>query len=188
MVAVSSSALATSALVLSLTSASSQESGSFLNSTSTPKTTTELISSTISSDPTSINNLTANVAAPAIANLLQPSDVSSTTLLAASLGVGTSVDALIEQSNDAFANKIEEITSKPLASISTEPLKILQPVESNDNADAGGSVQDANTTSTTTFTSATDQTNATTVASAYTRTANYGNTSSGGSGSFSLAV
>lgn len=115
----STTSVANSALVFGLSNGISYPSP-FGASNNSPNTITALVAGSVSSNPANINNLTANVAAPAVADFLLADDVSLNTLLATNLGTGTSIDSILEQGNNAFAADISAITSEPLASLVPE--------------------------------------------------------------------
>lgn len=122
MVAVSSSTLANSALVLGLNTTSSPRSISTSTSVNTPKTIADVVSSTLGTSGGSLNTALANNASPATANYVSTNNLSTTATLAALLGSSTSIDGLVEQTNDFAASSVKAATSKPLASINAESL------------------------------------------------------------------
>lgn len=181
MVALSTSTSASNASVLGLSAATGQTS-SFLKNTTAPKDTTELVRRDVNANSTSIANQTANVAAPAIAKLAQPSDVDVTSLIATSLNSSTSVDVLVKNSNDAVASNVQNITSKPLSTAPVEPL--AKPVEKSESTTPVADKSDGITVSR----ESNVKSAVAAASSAYTTTANYGNKGSGGSGTFTLSA
>lgn len=183
--AINSATISNSSLVLG-TSKPEPQTSSFLKDTTAPKTTNELVGANVSQTQGAINRLTANVAAPAIAVPLEPSQLSNSSLQAQNLGSVTSVDALVKQNNDTTAREINEIVSQPLARDDVQSLKSPAPAD-----DSQGLVEPAAEQAASPITDtrkANEQSALAAASNAYTTTANYGQSGQGGSGGFSLAV
>lgn len=183
--AINSATISNSPLVLGKTKPEPQNS-SFLKDTNAPKTTAGLVGDSINQNPASINRLAANVAAPAVAVPLEPSQLANSSLQASNLGSVTSVDALVKQNNDTTARNISKIISQPLSRNDTQSLK---PLPESKTAEPLVEPTAQAASSPITDTRKSDERGAmAAAASAYTTTANYGQSGQGGSGSFTLAV